>query len=114
MDALWILKADTTGSTRGIESFGNMSLISPTNASPSSVNNSARGALTFQVAQSRVGTLIENGDIKGQLEFDFMNFGTASPTTQSHPRVRIMKVEYSINPNHKVSLGQEWDLFFFS
>ena len=113
------IKADVTGASREVESFGNMNLVAPTNVSPASLYSATqtsyqnnRGALSFQTGQSRLGTYIENGNISGQIEFDFLNFNAdASPTAQVSPRIRLLRVEYTFSAEHKVSMGQEWDLF---
>ncbi len=69
-------------------------LSAPTNVSPSSVADSQRGRDSFQVAQSRLGLLIENGRVAAHFEFDFIDFSKASPTTQAVPRLRIANLDY--------------------
>ncbi|ADO75388.1 hypothetical protein [Stigmatella aurantiaca] len=66
---------------------------------------------SFQVAQSRLGFwLNEKGQVRAQLEIDFVDFAKATPTVASMPRVRIARVDYAFDPSHTLSLGQDWDL----
>jgi hypothetical protein len=66
---------------------------------------------TFQAAQSRFGLWVnEKGPLRGQLEFDFVDFTKASPTVASLPRLRIARADWLVAPGHMLSLGQDWDL----
>lgn len=49
-------------------------------------------------------------DIRGRLEFDFIDFAKSSPTTQMNPRARIASITY-IKNDYKFIIGQDWDLF---
>lgn len=69
-------------------------------------------ALTFQVAQSRLGFWFnEKGVVRGQYELDFIDFTKSSPTVQALPRLRIAKVEWSLSDSTVLMAGQDWDLF---
>ena len=105
------IHANVTGASRGLDSFGNTNLSATTAVTPSSVANSDRARNSFQVAQSRLGTFIEYGRAVGHFEIDFIDFTKASPTTQALPRLRIANIDYKIDENQTLSLGQDWDLF---
>lgn len=67
---------------------------------------------TLQVAQSRFGVWFAEGQpVRGQLEFDFIDFTKSSPTVQALPRLRIAKVEWSLSESTVLMVGQDWDLF---
>jgi hypothetical protein len=67
------------------------------------------GRLSFQAGQSRMGFwLNEPGKVRGQVEIDFVDFGKASPTVASLPRLRIAKVEWEPFPNTAIWAGQDW------
>lgn len=67
---------------------------------------------TLQVAQSRFGIWFAEGQpVRGQLEFDFIDFGKSSPTVQALPRLRIAKVEWSLSDSTVLMVGQDWDLW---
>lgn len=66
---------------------------------------------TFQVAQTRLGLkLNEKGAVRAQIEVDFIDFGKASPTTTSLPRLRIARVDWVPVEQFTLSVGQDWDL----
>lgn len=100
-------------STGAVESFSQQNMSAPTAAANPTVSLAGnRARSTFQVAQSRIGTkIISNEKATGQIEFDFIDFTKASPTTASVPRVRIAKIEYSLDDANKIVFGQDWDLF---
>ncbi len=67
---------------------------------------------TFQVAQSRFGFWFnEKAPVRGQLEFDLIDFTKSSPTVAAVPRVRIAKVEWQLSDSLLLLAGQDWDLF---
>ncbi|WP_394837129.1 hypothetical protein LVJ94_09500 [Pendulispora rubella] len=107
----WV-KPTVTVSSAAVESFSqpNASAISAAgNPALASVPDDARA--TFQVAQSRFGVWVnEKEPVRGQLEFDLVDFTKASPTVASVPRIRIAKGEWA--PSNEVLLvaGQDWDL----
>lgn len=67
--------------------------------------------LSFQVAQSRIGSDITYENVFGNLEFDFIDFAVSSPTTEAKPRLRKAIVGYKIDENNQVQMGQDWDTF---
>ncbi|WP_394847617.1 hypothetical protein LZC95_09145 [Pendulispora brunnea] len=95
-----------------VESFSqpNASAISAAgNPALASVPDDARA--TFQVAQSRFGVWInEKEPVRGQLEFDLVDFTKASPTVASVPRIRIAKGEWAPSKEVLLIAGQDWDL----
>ena len=105
------LKFGAVAASRAVDSFGNTNMSAPTVASSSNAlgSNLARG--TFQIAQSRFGAWIDQGKVKGHLEFDLIDFAKASPVTQIFPRLRIADLDYQIDDSQTVSFGQDWDLF---
>jgi hypothetical protein len=69
-------------------------------------------AMTFQVAQSRLGFWFnEKAPIRGQFELDFIDFTKSSPTVGALPRLRIAKVEWALSDSTVLMAGQDWDLF---
>jgi hypothetical protein len=63
------------------------------------------------VAQSRLGFFVEKDLLKGQLEFDFIDFTRAAPNQNANPRLRIANIDYHIDSRQTLSLGQTWDIF---
>lgn len=100
-------------SSSAVESFSQPNMSAPTAAgNPSAAVAPDRARSTFEVAQSRLGTkIIPSDKVMGQVEIDFIDFTKASPTTAALSRLRIAKIEYSINENHRILFGQDWDLF---
>ena len=100
-------------STSAVESYGQPNAVAITAAGNPILSNSPDNArYTFQAAQSRFGLWVnERGAVRGQLEFDFVDFAKASPTVASLPRLRIAKAEWAIGGGHSVALGQDWDLY---
>src|SRR5690606_31550316 len=67
---------------------------------------------TFQVGQSRLGFWFnDKGAVRGQFEFDFLDFTKSSPTTGAVPRLRIAKIEWNFSDSLQLQAGQDWDLF---
>lgn len=99
---------------QNVESYGN-----PNSAAITAALNPVFGAadggnryLTFQAAQTRFGFKTNKDKaITGQVEMDFMDTTKASPTTASVPRLRMAKLDWRINDNHTLTIGQDWDLF---
>ncbi len=66
---------------------------------------------SFQVAQSRFGFLVKpSPSLKGRMEFDFIDFSKASPTTAALPRVRRAVIDYKVSDTWTLHFGQDWDL----
>ncbi len=106
------IKFGYNASTRSLDSFGNNNLSAPTAAHPDLTASDSDFQSSFQAAQSRIGTWIRMQEhVKGQLEFDFIDFKLASPTTGSKPRLRIAKISYSPSENQEFIFGQDWDIF---
>lgn len=115
-----------TVSNHGVDSYGNPNQSAPTAATPN-VASVTSGTTTytntpaaqnqqlrssFQAAQSRIGVVINPAKkVRGKLEFDFIDFTKATPTTQMYPRIRIAKVEYYTENKTTYILGQDWDFF---
>lgn len=95
-----------------VESYGRPNASAPTSAAnPVATADVDNPALSFQVAQSRVGLSIgEGGPVRAKLELDFIDFGRASPTVAALPRLRIASVEWAINPQTSIFAGQMWDV----
>jgi len=107
----WI-KPTVGVASAAVESFSqpNASAISAAgNPALASVPDEARA--TFQVAQSRFGVWVnEKQPVRGQLEFDLVDFTKASPTVASVPRIRIAKGEWAPSKEVLVIAGQDWDI----
>jgi hypothetical protein len=107
-----IVRPVVTFSGSALESFSNPNASAPTAAAnPVLANLADESRLTFQVAQSRFGLWVnEGGDVRGHLEFDFIDFAKSSPTVQALVRLRIAAVEWSPASTVTLSAGQDWDL----
>ena len=107
-----IIRPVVTFSGGALESFSNPNSSAPTAAAnPVLANLPDDSRLTLQVAQTRFGFWInEPGELRGHLEFDFIDFGKASPTVQALLRLRIATVEWSPAKNFTIGAGQDWDL----
>jgi hypothetical protein len=101
-----------TFSGGALESYSNPNASAPTAAAnPVLANLADDSRLTFQVAQTRFGFWInEPGELRGHLEFDFIDFGKSSPTVQALLRLRIATVEWSPVKDFTIAAGQDWDL----
>jgi hypothetical protein len=99
-------------SNGAVESFNQPNAVAITAAGNPVLSNLPDAArFSLQVAQSRAGFwLNEQGQIRAQLEVDFVDFTKATPTVASLPRLRIARVDYVPRPGHTLSLGQDWDL----
>jgi len=109
-DAYGFIRASAIYSSGGVASFSNTNAVAPTHASARTNVQDDTSRLSFQLQQSRIGTTLKKQDILARLEFDFVDFNKATPTTQMVPRVRIASVTYGWE-NQKVIIGQDWDLF---
>jgi len=107
-----ILRPDVVFSSAAVESFSNPNASAVTAAAnPVLANLPAESRLSFQAAQSRFGIWIaEKESVRGHLEFDFIDFGKASPTVQALVRLRIASVEWSPIEPLTIAAGQDWDL----
>ena len=109
-DVYGFIRASAIYSSGGVASFSNTNAVAPTHASARTNVQDDTSRLSFQLQQSRIGTTLKKQDILARLEFDFVDFNKATPTTQMVPRVRIASVTYGWE-NQKVIIGQDWDLF---
>ena len=106
------LRAEYTGASNALSSFGNRNSIAPTAAYPvyGDVNTGYRDR--FSVAQSRLGIDMKNNErTSGRVEVDFVDFTKGAPTTGALPRLRVAKIEYKVSDTFHVMAGQDWDLF---
>lgn len=96
-----------------VESFGQPNMTAVTAAgNPVLTAIQDEAAMTFQVAQSRLGFWFnEKAPIRGQFELDFIDFTKSSPTVGALPRLRIGKVEWAFSDSTVLMAGQDWDLF---
>lgn len=99
-------------SSSAVESYSQPNEVAITAAgNPVFSNMADRARFTFQAAQSRIGFWAnEQGALRAQLEFDFVDFTKATPTVASLPRLRIARADYAFAPGHLLSMGQDWDL----
>ncbi len=98
--------------TEGVQSFGYPTAVAPTAALHPALGDPNDPLLSFQVQQTRLGLVVGEGTpFKGTLEIDFAHFDQSSPTTQAFPRVRIATLEWKPSANHRLFLGQTWDIF---
>jgi len=100
-------------SDTGVESFGRSNATATTAAgNPVMAALVDQSRLTFQAAQTRFGFWVnEKGAYRGQLEFDFLDFGKASATTGANPRVRIATAQWVPSDKFALIVGQDWDLY---
>lgn len=100
-------------SSDAVESYGRSNASATTAAGNPVLGTLADQArFTFQAAQTRFGFWVnEKGPFRGQLEFDFLDFGKASPTVAMNPRVRIANAQWVPSPNFTLLIGQDWDLY---
>jgi hypothetical protein len=109
------IKATTLYADKAVNSFDRVNASAPTAASittgvTTGLSNTDN-FWTFQVAQSRFGSDFEKGQVFGNLEFDFIDFGISSPTTEAKPRLRKAYAGYKINDHSQIQMGQDWDTF---
>jgi hypothetical protein len=97
----------------GVESFGSPNYVATTAAAnPLFLPNPDAIGVSFQVQQTRFGLVIGEGyPVKATAEIDFVDFSRSSPAQAAIPRLRQAIVEWAINPHHKLTLGQLWDVF---
>jgi len=97
----------------GVESYGTSTFNAITAAAnPVFLSNPDQVAVGFQTQQTRLGLVIgEGGPIIGQVEVDFVDYTKSSPAQSTTIRVRQAFAEWTINENHKLSLGHRWDVF---
>lgn len=100
-------------SDQAVESFSQNNLSAYTAAAnPFLAQNANRPRSSFQVAQSRFGFEIQTDpSVLGRIEFDFIDFTKASPTTSAVPRVRRALIDWKTSEATRVQFGQDWDLF---
>jgi hypothetical protein len=97
----------------GVESFGSPNYVATTAAAnPVFLPNPDAIGVSFQVQQTRFGLIVGEGyPVKATAEIDFVDFSRSSPAQAAIPRLRQAIVEWAINPHHKLTLGQLWDVF---
>jgi hypothetical protein len=104
------IKTSANFASGGLASFNNINMTAPTHAVAQTRDRDEVSRFGFQTQQSRIGANLKKQDVSAQLEFDFVDFNKASPTTQMVPRVRIAAVTY-VWGNQRVVIGQDWDIF---
>ncbi|MFZ5440065.1 MAG: hypothetical protein ACOZQL_08655 [Myxococcota bacterium] len=106
------IKPTVIASSGAVESYSQPNATAITAAANPVISTLAdQPRLSFQVGQSRAGLWFnEKGQVRGQLEFDFVDFSKASPTVASLPRVRIAKLEWAPSEKFSLQAGQDWDL----
>jgi hypothetical protein len=104
------IKAAAIYSDSPMASYQNLNLTAPTHALPASIIREQGSRLSFQTQQTRIGLGMNKGPTIGRLEFDFVDFSKASPTTQMVPRVRIASITHRWD-QYILIAGQDWDLF---
>lgn len=99
------------GATHGVDSFSQPNMSAYTAAgNPAMATQGDSFRSSFQAAQSRLGiSFSPETTSKGSLEFDFIDFAKASPTTGAMPRVRRAVVEL-FQGDFTFRFGQDWDL----
>lgn len=94
--------------THAMASFSQTNLSAITEAA----QGSERGRASFQTQQSRLGFNYKAApDVRAKVEVDFIDFAKSTPTVQAYPRLRLLKVEYDLDPKTTIFMGQDWDLF---
>lgn len=107
-----IIKPTVVFTASPVDSFSQPNAVAPTAAGNPVLAALDEPGLTFQTQQSRPGIWFnDKAPVRGQLEFDFVDFTRSSPTTASVPRVRIAKVEWQLADSLLLVAGQDWDLF---
>jgi hypothetical protein len=104
------IKAASIYADTPLASYRNLNLTAPTHALPADLIREEGSRLTFQTQQSRFGIAMAKGPTNGRLEFDFVDFSKASPTTQMVPRVRIASITHRVG-SYIIIAGQDWDFF---
>ncbi|MBY0370486.1 hypothetical protein K2X33_07355 [bacterium] len=101
-----------TAASSGVESFSQPNMGAYTAAgNPAMATLATDVRSSFQVAQSRIGANFQvDPKAKANLEFDFIDFTKASPTTGAMPRVRRAFAEYGVSDNLLLRFGQDWDI----
>lgn len=107
------LKANMMHASDAVNSFNNVNMSATTSATNLDVFPGESGdRSTFEVVQSRIGGKYKyNDNVLALLEFDFIDFAQASPTTSAHPRLRRAFIEHKLSEKLKMQIGQDWDLF---
>lgn len=108
-----LIKPTFIVTSAAVESFGQPNASASTAAgNPVLAAMADEPATTWQAAQSRIGFWFdEKGPVRGHLEFDFIDFTKASPTTGALPRLRIANVDWQLSDSLLLAAGQDWDLF---
>lgn len=108
-----VIKPTIVVSSGAIESFGQPNATAATAAgNPVLAAIQDEALTTFQVGQSRLGFwFADKAPVRGQFEFDFIDFTKSSPTVGAVPRLRIAKVEWQLTDGLLLAAGQDWDLF---
>jgi hypothetical protein len=96
-----------------LNSFSNPNMSAVTSAANSDVVTEKQGSRsTFQYVQSRIGGKFHyNKKVLALMEFDFIDFAQASPTTSAHPRVRRAFIRHQLTDHFSIQVGEDWDVF---
>ena len=108
----FLLPSFTYG-TQEVESFSRQNAVAYTAVSNPVLSSSPeRSTLTLQLEQSRFGfTIGEGSPTSGTLEFDFIDTSKSQAWVNAYPRLRRAFIEYRLDPENKIQMGQDWDIF---
>lgn len=99
----------------GVETFGKSTLAAPTAAAHPIANPLYEEWVnSFQLQQSRFGLRIGEGTpLEGRAEVDFIDpaFAQSSPIQGTRLRLRLAYITYAPAVDHKLTVGQNWDIF---
>lgn len=106
------IKADYTLSSAAVGTFGRANQVAPTEAGAQSVLTDGVARNQWNIGQSRFGLDFTPADwAKLRTEIDFVDFDQASATTSIRPRLRVMQAVIQLHPQHRLEIGQDWDIF---
>jgi hypothetical protein len=107
------LKANWMQADNTLNSFSNPNMSAATSAANLDVITEDDGSRsTFQYVQSRIGGKFHyNKKVLALMEFDFIDFTQASPTTSAHPRVRRAFIRHNLTDSFLIQIGEDWDVF---
>lgn len=107
------LKANWMQADNTLNSFSNPNMSAATSAANLDVVTEDEGSRsTFQYVQSRIGGKFHyNKKVLALMEFDFIDFSQASPTTSAHPRVRRAFIRHQLTDSFSIQVGEDWDVF---
>lgn len=115
------LKTDASVANQAVSSFGSATgttvwnrenQVAATEAAPTGLgtgDSMARSA--FSLSQSRFGfNAGVSPSLKGNFEFDLIDFDKALATVSIRPRLRVARILYSPTDKDQIVMGQDWDL----